>query len=126
MPYTVYALSHPTTGEVFYIGVTLNLQKRMAQHTYSYAQSNVKRYGLENITSKDYYLINTRIDPNVSAIEVFEGSAEYALNREAFWIVLFEGYGFPLMNEQQSSLLKNRHDHGISFSEKKDTVSIAA
>jgi predicted GIY-YIG superfamily endonuclease len=94
MPYSIYTLSHPGTGEIFYVGCTSNIPNRMRAHSYSNAKCLAK-YG-KLTQAKDHYILSQRIEPVFHVIEEVFGDLETACAREGFWIAFLYSMDFQL------------------------------
>jgi hypothetical protein len=85
----IYALSHPLTNEVKYIGLTTKtLEERLKGHLK--CNKNV----LRNLWIKS--LLNEGLVPKITLIE--EVINDIGLETEMFWISIFKSWGFKLCN----------------------------
>jgi hypothetical protein len=85
----IYALSHPITNEVKYIGQTKHtLDERLRGHLKS--KENVYRVHWINLLKKD------GLKPKIELIE--EIDRDVASETEIFWISIFKTWGFKLCN----------------------------
>lgn len=86
----IYALAHPETGDVRYIGVTKNLTQRFHQHLYDKAASNPHR------KSWIAQLRQAGLKPVMSVLEETDESAW--AEREKWWILEGRRRGWRLTN----------------------------
>lgn len=83
----IYTLSHPETGEIYYVGATVRLLKHRAiEHTYS---SHSRPIFLEK-----------GLRPTIEAIE--EVPANEAADAEAYWLEQFRAWGFKMKNRKNN------------------------
>lgn len=101
MRHSIYTLSHPSTGEIFYVGCTYDIKKRLRAHTYGSAKSLAKNGRLRD--PKDHYILSQRINPVCHIIEDVFGTQEQASIREGFWISFLIENGFPIVNKWNRS-----------------------
>jgi excinuclease UvrABC nuclease subunit len=88
----IYTLSHPLTGEVRYIGKTVNLRRRLSEHC----------------TKKNYHckksewvkaLLSQGLRPVILVIDEVE--KEFVNETEQYWISQFKTWDFNLLNTQK-------------------------
>lgn len=85
MMVTIYALCHPEMGEVRYVGLTRNLQHRMACHKNKPSTKHLQNW----ISSL----------PRFPAVRILEEVPESECDtRERAWIALFRSQGIRLLN----------------------------
>lgn len=103
MNYKIYTLSHPSTGNIFYVGCSSNIKNRLRQHSFSYAKHLAKVGRLRE--TKDAYILASRINPVCHVIEEVFDSKEQAAIREGFWISFLLEHGFPIVNKGNRSMI---------------------
>jgi hypothetical protein len=103
MPYSIYTLSHPRNGNIFYVGMTLNLSKRLRLHKLEAVKAYASRK--KKITDKDEYILANRIEPVCHVIESVYGNVYAAMHRENFWISFLKINGYPIVNKKNSDFL---------------------
>lgn len=96
MQITIYTLSHPITGEIRYVGRTINLLSwRKAQHNHQ-AKRGHTSYRNNWIRS----LHKQELRPAIEALEVLYCSWEEGIKLEEYWIHQLKAWGFRLVNHQ--------------------------
>ncbi len=94
----VYALLHPKTWEVRYIGVTQNVQKRVRQHV-TLAPRNLRDEIAHPVS--DWIRSLNGLDPRYRILEPCERKDAKA--REAWWIAKYHAEGKRLLNIQKKT-----------------------
>lgn len=94
--YTIYALEDQrNNNEVFYIGITDDLQARLSQHMRRTSSNQAKDILIREMI-KDGYL------PVMRTLQIVD-TREEALGQEAHWVEHFESLGMPLTNIRRKS-----------------------
>ena len=96
MRFSIYTLSNPVTEEIFYVGCTTNIERRIAEHRYSVIRSCSRRGA--PLTAKDCYVLQLMQDPICHVIDEVDGDMSDGLDRENFWIAVMVELGFPIVN----------------------------
>lgn len=101
MPYSIYTLTNPQTGHVFYVGVTINTTKRLKLHSYRSVTLLAKRK--KKLSAKDKFILDNKIEPVVNIVEEVFGDRGIALRKEYEWIKSLLEKGEPLLNTNKAS-----------------------
>jgi hypothetical protein len=132
----IYTLINPLNNEVFYIGYTYNLKKRLYEHLYSYnlKDNKYKKWVIEKIT-------NAGLKPLINAID----ECEYVFNQEQnmfeherleiYYIKKYRDEGIRLTNLTEGGknppLSKTKrvvyqYDKNLNFINKYESITEAA
>lgn len=115
MTVTIYTLDCPNTGEVRYVGKTINPVKRFKSHLFDKALANRRRS--DWIKS----LKNNGQRPTMGILEVIENSNDFDWQEsERFWIDVLRLYGCRLLN-----LYSGGHGGRIPSLETRQKMSLA-
>lgn len=95
---SVYFLRDPSTGKIFYVGVTSKpLNTRLSLHLVS------ARKGV--LTNVGRYISKMQVRPEIVELESFSNESPHTfchscqrLNLESFWITQLKAWGFELEN----------------------------
>lgn len=87
----IYTLSDPTTGEIRYVGKTINIKRRFYQHTNKKIQQNSK-------THVSNWLLSLLDKSNKPIIEIIETCEKAWEEREIYWIEYYKNLGCKLCN----------------------------
>ena len=88
----IYTITDPRTGDIRYIGKTVNVNYRLCRHKYS-AKKSTKSH-------KDAWIkgiLNSGLSPVLDVID--ECSEDDWKQTEIYWIAQFKCWGFNLLNE---------------------------
>jgi len=87
----IYTLSHPLTGEVKYVGKSIDTKDRLRQHI------KIAKYGRINNLSCNWVksLLSQGLKPKMDVIDETVGEWEWL---EMYWISQFKTWGFKLKN----------------------------
>ena len=89
----IYALSHPKTGEIRYIGKTTRVKQREFEHK----RLCILKRRRNKKNSWCISLINKELSPVFSIIE--ESDEDNGANREVYWISYLKSIGMRLLNQ---------------------------
>lgn len=95
---TIYSISDPRDNEIFYVGQTKNLKRRISQHKSD--PCSIPLY------KKMEELKSLCVSPKYDELEFCSKEVRY--ERELFWIIKFIYDGFELTNRQFRELKMNR------------------
>lgn len=100
--YSVYALCDPETFEVYYIGCSLDVQRRYLNH---FQKSQRK-----STTPKHLWLDYLRTQGSLPVLLILEENLKETdrWEREAYWITYYHKIGAPLTNVHRPNLDKPR------------------
>lgn len=93
--YYVYGLIDPTTSEYFYVGLSKNPERRLAQHI------SGKTWTSQALKDKVLQIISADKTPDIAILE--ETTRESAGERENHWMDLLGSQGHPLVNKQRNA-----------------------
>lgn len=88
----IYTLEHPETGEVRYVGKTINIKRRYYQHTNKKICKKLLNKHLGNWLLS---ILNKNLKPILNIIEECENDW---IQSEIYWIEQFKVWGFNLLN----------------------------
>ena len=104
---SIYALCEPDTGEVRYIGQSVNPDMRLKQHEGLFGRTKLKGPWIAALQAQG-------LTPRVSVLEVVSGTATEASEREAYHIARHLAQGSRLVNVKgvPGNLKNRRHEAG--------------
>lgn len=96
MKYSIYTLSNPETGAVFYVGKTINLKTRFKSHlSLKDADNSFKNQIIE-------YILHHGAMPVIEEVDYFDcylrEDEDYVHELETYWMWQFKAWGFNLTN----------------------------
>jgi hypothetical protein len=99
--YYIYVLENPNNDEVFYVGITNNVENRRYCHQQE-ARKMKGRGVFPGMAAKDKYIAHHQIVPRLEVIDTIVcDSRRDAEKLEVYWMWQFRTWGFDLMNRQR-------------------------
>lgn len=106
--YSVYALCDPETFEAYYIGCSLDVQRRYSDHLRCNSKdtNEVRKAWISRLKAKGLQPVLAILEDN---LKEFDADGRDVFIREAHWIAFYRGLGAPLTNIRCPDPKKARH-----------------
>lgn len=112
--YSVYGLCDPETFDVYYIGCSLDPQRRYANHLNSNGKDSNKarRAWISMLKSQGLQPVLVIIEDN---LKEFDADGRDVFTREAYWIAFYHDLGAPLTNVYRPNPNKRRQRMSATY-----------